>query len=133
MLPNCFEGVYPVMIWPTVNDPTSIVIDSEKVLREGTTISKTFNHELQILKNQPQIVFSKKVKPGFDPSLNHLQKWNLILVVSGNPVDTDKVDDKEKEKDTSHDNNTTKISVNLYSDEPPFNKKQSFQVEQEHF
>ena len=48
MLPNCSQGVQDVAVWPTVKNPTSIVIDSEKVLREGLTYSKTFKHELEI-------------------------------------------------------------------------------------
>ena len=46
MLPDGLKGVEHVEPW--VSDPMSIVIDSEKVLRERKTFSKTFKHELQI-------------------------------------------------------------------------------------
>ena len=134
MFPICFKGNQVVKAWPTVNDPTSIVVDSENVLRKGLTYSKTFNHELQIFQSKPYIVFSQKVKDTlFYPSLNHLQQWNQILVVSGDPIDNEQVDDKNKEKGTDQDSDSPKITITLYSDETPFEKVQSFQVEQEHF
>ena len=119
---------------PWVSDPMSIVIDSEKVLRERKTFSKTFKHQLQIFEQKPQIVFCQKVKDtGFYPSLNHLQQWKLILVVSGDPIVSKKVDDKNKEKDTDQGSDSRKITITLYSDIAPFKEVQSFQVEQEHF
>ena len=72
----------------------------------------------------------KKTKIEFFPSINHLLQWNLILVVSGEPADSEQVDDKAKKKGTGQDNDSVKITFTLYYDRPPFEKFQYFQVEQ---
>ena len=118
------------MAWNTVTNRTLIVIDSEKALRHFKTLSKTFKHEIQIHEQQPRIVFCQKVmknKIEFMPSINHLQQQNLILVVSGDPADSEQVDEKNEEQDS------VKITITLYSIESPFNKIRCFQVEQAHF
>ena len=46
------------MAWGSVKDLTYIVIDSEKALREGKTVTKTFHNEFNIFKELPQVVSS---------------------------------------------------------------------------
>ena len=108
-----------IQVWPTVNEPEQIVIDSEGEIRKSQDAGtgNTFKTELNLFEEDAQLIISEQTMTpqAWAPSLKHLPKQEMLVHVGGDPADKGNA------------------SISLFNDTPPFIRNQRITVPFHHY